>query len=237
MRPWTTAAAVLGLLAAAPSAAAQVVIDPDSPSAKEYAIPLENERRQADPESTPEDGVTQGERSSPLFGAGIETSTPAAAERERRAPRDGDDADGGEGGDGRDAGGGGAGGGAGGGGTQGAPGPDRTPEVVRAAAANPGAPDAGIGTPLTIGSLALAVVVLGGGAGILAAPPGLAALERLEAELARAVALDQAPLDLHPVRPHGIVVQAEVAERVDARPAARLAQRVARSTTPASRGS
>lgn len=168
MRPWTTAAAVLGLLAAAPSAAAQVVIDPDSPSAKEYAIPLENERRQADPESTTGDEVTQGERSSPLFGAGIDDVDPTPQPSgSAGAPRDGDDADGGEGGDGRDAGGGGAGGGAGGGGTQGAPGPDRTPEVVRAATANPGAPDAGIGAPLTIGSLALAVVVLGGGVGIL----------------------------------------------------------------------
>ena len=78
--PLIALSAALWLLATTAVARGQVVIDPDSPSAKEYAIPLENERRQADPETAPQDGVTQGERSSPLFGSGIE-ETPGPKER------------------------------------------------------------------------------------------------------------------------------------------------------------
>ncbi len=68
------AVAVLASLALAAPAAAQeegVFIDPGSPSAKEYQIPLESERRQADPEQDPSAEIVQGARSSPLFGAGI----------------------------------------------------------------------------------------------------------------------------------------------------------------------
>jgi hypothetical protein len=133
-------------------AAAQVVIDPDSPSAKEYAIPLESERRQADPAVQPQDGVVHGERSSPLFGEGIE---PAGREK-RSDSASGSDASGGSDGTAAPAASGDS--------------PRRTaqPEVVRIAASSPGAPDGGIGTALTVAGVALAVLLIGGGAGLLA---------------------------------------------------------------------
>ena len=66
-------AVLASLLLAAPASAQEdgVFIDPDSPSAKEYSLPLESERRQADPEQEPSAGIVQGERSSPIFGTGI----------------------------------------------------------------------------------------------------------------------------------------------------------------------
>lgn len=146
------ALAALVLLVASGSARAQVVIDPDSPSAKEYAIPLEDERRQADPRTTPGDGITQGDRSSPLFGEGIERSDDSRdAGRDGRKQRSGGEPDkpkrdGDRSADGSSA--------------------DR-PEVVRAATNNPGAPDGGLGTPIVIGGVALAVLLLGGVAGAL----------------------------------------------------------------------
>ena len=68
--------AALGLLAGAllmpaPAQAQDVFVDPDSPSGKEYAIPLESARRGADPGRRHGTKVVQGQRSSPLFGAGI----------------------------------------------------------------------------------------------------------------------------------------------------------------------
>jgi hypothetical protein len=147
------------LLAATGSARAQVTIDPDSPSAKEYAIPLENERRQADPGRAPGAGVTQGERSSPLFGEGIEPPdrSQGAAERDAgAAERDGGARRSGGGSDtsGRDR-------------EGSAKESSRAPDIVRAATANPGAPDGGLGTPAVIGGVALAVLLLGGLAGVL----------------------------------------------------------------------
>jgi hypothetical protein len=154
-------AALALLMLVAASAPAQVFIDPDSPSAKEYAIPLERERRQADPDVAPGGGVVQGDRSSPLFGAGIEpgeassggsdsaAQSPSGAGRGGAEPngaaRSGSGAVGGA----RDA-------------TAGDP-----PDAVRAAAANPGAPDGGIGTPLLIAGIAAAVLAIGGAAGFL----------------------------------------------------------------------
>ena len=170
-------AAVTVLLSTGTAADAQVVVDPDSPSAKEYAIPLERERRQADPTTPSEAGVIQGERTSPLFGEGIaaseatggkseatgakseatgarseapgETSEATGVKSGGRPPREGgaskavasnerDDAN---------------------------PSPD-APADVRAAIADPGAPDGG-GTSLIIGGVALVVVAIGGAAGLL----------------------------------------------------------------------
>lgn len=48
-----------------------VFIDPSSPVAKEYAIPLEAARRQVDPKQNPSAPVLRGDRSAAPFGAGI----------------------------------------------------------------------------------------------------------------------------------------------------------------------
>jgi hypothetical protein len=86
------AAAFLILLLAPPSAAmAQgpgVFVDPDSPAGKEYALPLEEARREAAPDASGPGAGTSGRDSgndasastaSPLFGEGIEPSDSAAA--------------------------------------------------------------------------------------------------------------------------------------------------------------
>jgi len=63
---------VLVLALTAPPAAAQdeVFVDPDSPSGREYAIPLEEARRNA-ASGGPPSRVQPGERSAELFGAGV----------------------------------------------------------------------------------------------------------------------------------------------------------------------
>ena len=147
---------------AAPAAAQEpgLVIDPDSPSNKEYALPFEEERRQADPTTTPGAGITPGERSSPAFGAGV---TPAGGENARE---DGVATSGGSYGSGGSDGSGGA--GAGNAGEE-AVVPQSEPddaETVRQAAAQPGAPAGGLGSTLTIGGIAAAVLLAGGAAGL-----------------------------------------------------------------------
>jgi hypothetical protein len=72
---------VIGLLAgtfasmvvAVPSGAKEqgIFVEPDSPSGKEYAVPLESARRAADPTGDPSAPVRPGESSAPLFGRGI----------------------------------------------------------------------------------------------------------------------------------------------------------------------
>src|SRR5215207_7689413 len=72
-------AAVLAMIWLAPAARAQeegVFVDPGSPTGKEYAIPLDSARRQADPSG---DGAGGAPESAPLFGSGIVTS-PGVAE-------------------------------------------------------------------------------------------------------------------------------------------------------------
>jgi hypothetical protein len=69
--------ATLGILAGGGEAAAQsdgVVVDPDSPAGKEYALPLDKARQDVAP--TPGAGTdgsdeTNGSNETPLFGAGI----------------------------------------------------------------------------------------------------------------------------------------------------------------------
>jgi hypothetical protein len=59
----------------APGAAAQdegPIVDPDTPAGKEYALPLEQERREAAPGASGQDGDGAGEQ--PLFGLGIDGS-------------------------------------------------------------------------------------------------------------------------------------------------------------------
>ena len=157
-------AALVSLTFAAPAAAQEegVFIDPGSPSAKEYAIPLEAERRQADPGQEPSAGVQQGSRSSPIFGTGIVSDGDTGGEPSSGAPsstaEDGDsdavkDRE-------RDA-------------AEDTPQetePSTRPEdaaVVRAATSNPGPPSGGAGVPLTIGGVALGVLLVGGLAGLL----------------------------------------------------------------------
>jgi hypothetical protein len=121
-----------------------------SPSAKEYAIPLEAERRQADPGQEPSAVVQQGSRSSPIFGAGIVTDGDAGGETSPGAPGSaGRDLD-------REA--------------SRETEPRKSPaddEAVRAAASNPALPSGGAGVPLTIGGVAVAVLLVGGFVGVL----------------------------------------------------------------------
>jgi hypothetical protein len=148
-------AAVVSLIFAAPAVAQEdgVFIDPGSPSGKEYAIPLEDERRLADPAQEPSAEIQQGSRSSPIFGTGIsdgdaegdasagaptsagedrdrEPFADASRERDPHVSRD-DDA------------------------------------VIRGATANPGAPSGGVEVPLTFGGVAVGVLLVGGLAGLL----------------------------------------------------------------------
>jgi hypothetical protein len=154
---------VLAALALAAPARAQeeegVFIDPDSPSGKEYQLPLESERRQADPSRKPSDAIVQGARNSPIFGAGIvtgddgEAATNGAGQRPARPAERDEPAKGGS-----DA------------GREAQPRDaerDGDAEVLQAATSNPGPPDGGIGVPLTIGGVAVGVLLLGGLAGLL----------------------------------------------------------------------
>jgi hypothetical protein len=64
------AASSLALAAPGDRAAAQVFVDPGSPSGKEYAIPLEEARREAASGGS-DLKVAPGSRSAPLFGEGV----------------------------------------------------------------------------------------------------------------------------------------------------------------------
>ena len=152
--------AVLAALALATPAMAQedgVFIDPDSPTAKEYAIPLESERRQADPSQEPSGGIVQGERTSPLFGVGIVSARQRrAVDGSRRAHTAGSSGDGARKRSGNKPP---VGKGA-------APKRDGDEAVIQAATSNPGPPAGGAGVPLTIGGVAIGVLLLGGLVGL-----------------------------------------------------------------------
>ena len=147
--PWGLAA-VMSLSLASPAVAQEdgVFIDPGSPSGKEYQIPLEAERRLADPAQDPEAEIQQGSRSSPIFGTGIvgddaSAGAPGSASKNRdREP-------------GADA--------------QRQSDPLESSDddaVIRGATTNPGAPSGGVGVPLTIGGVAVGVLLVGGLAGL-----------------------------------------------------------------------
>jgi hypothetical protein len=122
-----------------------VFIDPSSPSAKEYAVPLERARRQADPGARPQRPVAQGQRSSPLFGEGISNpSTEKSAKKPTAAGKGGGSSS-----------------------VRSATLGTAAPELVRSAAARPSAPGGGLSTPLVIAGVALTVLAVGGGAGLL----------------------------------------------------------------------
>jgi hypothetical protein len=146
---WTATLACLLLAAPAFAQEEGVSIDPDSPSAKEYTIPLESERRQADPGQEASAAIVQGARTAPLFGAGIGSAGDAGGARPDSSasePRASSQAGDGPRRDAPQAG---------------------DPEVLRAATSNPGPPAGGIGVALTIGGAAVAVLLIGGLAGLL----------------------------------------------------------------------
>ena len=96
-RPIRRSAGVLAViaivaLAAAPHAQAQgegVVVDPDSPAGKEYAIPLEQARDTTSSEDAKRDGAPAD-----LFGAGVTPARPGRDTPDRRSGREGDDGSG-----------------------------------------------------------------------------------------------------------------------------------------------
>jgi hypothetical protein len=136
-------AALLLLVPAAYAQEPGVTIDPDSPSAKEYEIPIESARRGAEPGRDPGAPVQSGERGAPLFGAGVSGGEPGEARRERRRDEEPAATP-----------------------TQ-TPRPD-APEIVRAAASNPGAPAGGTGTNALVIAGGIAVLGVGAGLGLLA---------------------------------------------------------------------
>lgn len=144
----------LALLLAPSQAVAQgggVFVDPDSPTGKEYAIPLESARRQADPDAAAlrdGSGVRQGTRSAPLFGEGIVAGA-ASAGRDGGPP-------------------GGRPGSAGEIDPEAAEGPSsQVPAAVRSGVENPGAPGGGVGTTALVGGVGIGILLVGGLAGYL----------------------------------------------------------------------
>jgi hypothetical protein len=84
------------LVCVAPAAAQQpepgLHIDPKSPSAKQYAVPLEEARRGADPSRPLSDPVVPGARSAPSFGEGIGATETESRSLDARARSNGDSA-------------------------------------------------------------------------------------------------------------------------------------------------
>jgi hypothetical protein len=129
-----------------------VVVDPESPSGKEYAIPLESARREADPRGPESSAGARAAGASTLFGVGVGVSggraTGSSAADGRGTKRDA--------------------------GSNGAA-PDSgaarrattVPKSIAVAAASPGAPAGGIGTPLVFVASGLVIVLAGVGAGLL----------------------------------------------------------------------
>jgi len=150
VRRWLIGALVGLLLAASPASAQDpgVQVDPDSPSGREYDIPLASARRDAQPGVDRSAPATSAE--TPLFGEGITTkdsssSAPAKGGSRQPRPRGKRPAK--------------------------APAPSRTvepaPAAVRIAAANPGAPGGGAGTTALFVLGGVLVLGAGVGAGVL----------------------------------------------------------------------
>jgi len=136
-------------LLSAPGASAQepdpgVTIDPDSPSGREYDIPLESARRGAEPGRDRGAPVRQGQRSAPLFGKGITTKSKASASSKREKASDGAEPA-----------------------KTAQPRSQAPPVAVRAAASNPGAPAGGLGSTALIVLGGALVLGAGVGAGLL----------------------------------------------------------------------
>jgi hypothetical protein len=165
---------LLAALALPSTAAAQdgVFVDPNSPSGKEYQIPLESARRQADPKRK-SGKVVPGERGgAPLFGEGIQSddATPAAA-----AGGSGGGSGSGGGGSGGSGGGGTGSGGSGGSAGDPAPAakaPPAVQEAVEAARSRPAPSGGGLGTAIVIGGGVAVLLLAGAGAGLAARRSG-----------------------------------------------------------------
>ena len=124
------------------------IVDPDSPSGKEYEIPLESARRDADPRPVSPTSASSGAGQPTLFGEGV---TPPSAARTARE-----------------------GGGSGTPGTSGSSaragsraGAVSAPNAVKIAASQPGAPESGLGTTALFVGIGLVVVLVGAGAGLV----------------------------------------------------------------------
>lgn len=89
----TAALAAGGLSTAQPAAALEpgVHIDPGSPAAKEYALPVTQARRTGADGGSGASAAARGESSETLFGAGIEPRRPGGSSN-ARAPRSATDA-------------------------------------------------------------------------------------------------------------------------------------------------
>jgi hypothetical protein len=138
------ATAALAFLSPAAAQSGGVFIDTGSPSAKEYGIPLETARREANPAAKRNAPIEQGQHASPLFGEGISSESDRGTKAD--GPGGSPSADG-------------AGAGSSSGGV--------TPPQVIQAASNPGTPTSGTSSPVIVGGVALGVLALGGGAGLL----------------------------------------------------------------------
>lgn len=72
-----------GLAVSAPAASAQedpVFVDPDSPSGKEYELPIDRARQQGAPQTQAAESA-RGSQAAPLFGAGVRADGAATANR------------------------------------------------------------------------------------------------------------------------------------------------------------
>ena len=156
MRGRRTSSVAVGLVLLAPvPAAAQsddVFIDPDSPTAKQYAIPLESARRQADPSGdgqlAPPGARPTGTGPAALFGEGIAAASRADKRSGSKDSRGQSKSRGT----------------ASSGSATGSAGSDNP---VQAAVSNPGAPSGGIGSTLLIAAGGGLVLLIGGLAGFV----------------------------------------------------------------------
>ena len=149
-----SAAVGLALLAPVPAAAQSdgVFVDPDSPTAKQYAIPLESARRQADPDGdgqvAPPGGRPPGTDPAALFGEGIASASRAGkSSKSKRSGSKSDSKAGGTASDGASSSG--------------------SKDPVQAAVSNPGAPSGGVGSTLLIAAGGGLVLLIGGLAGFV----------------------------------------------------------------------
>jgi len=155
----TTLLAVVLLLVGAVTATAQddgVFIDPDSPTAKQYRLPVESAREQANPEGgklVPPGARPTGATAAPLFGEGIATAAGAGSRSKggkkssSRTKRSTEKA-----------------------GTPSSPTADdeqKNSSPLTAAVQNPGAPSGGVGAPLLIAGGAALILLIGSVVGVL----------------------------------------------------------------------
>ena len=125
------------------------IVDPESPSGKEYEIPFESARRQADPRQIAPENSSSGRSQATLFGEGI--TAPSAARAAKSGGGASSGASGASSGESK---------------TDGS-GTDPQPGIVKIAASQPGAPDSGLGTSALFLGIAVVVLLIGAGAGLV----------------------------------------------------------------------